>query len=82
MATSFLHTTLEKPLNNPKIVGKTKKLKEPKFSVEIPLIDDSPDSLSQLALDTSGDISIKRNGSPIKILIMWPDSNLKKKLPL
>ncbi|KAE9599785.1 hypothetical protein Lal_00045329 [Lupinus albus] len=78
MVSSFLHTTLGKPLNNPKIVGKIKKLGQPKFRVEIPLSDDSPDSLPQLALDISGDISIKRKGSPIKILIMWPDSSLKK----
>ncbi|CAL0323565.1 unnamed protein product [Lupinus luteus] len=77
-AKTSLSTTLEKPLNNPRIVGKIKKLKQPKFRVEIPLIDDSPDSLSQLALDFFGDISIKRKGSPIKILIIWPDPSLKE----
>ncbi|XP_027341077.1 uncharacterized protein LOC113854336 [Abrus precatorius] len=77
-AKTSLSTTLEKPLNNPKLVGKFKKLRQPKFRVEIPVIDDSPDSLSQLALDFFGDIPIKRKGSPIKILIMWPDANLKE----
>ncbi|KAE9588602.1 hypothetical protein Lal_00002733 [Lupinus albus] len=77
-AKTSLSTTLEKPLNNPRIVGKIKKLKQPKFRVEIPLIDDSPDSLIQLALDFFGDISIKRKGSPVRVLIMWPDSSLKE----
>ncbi|KAK7290812.1 hypothetical protein RIF29_05524 [Crotalaria pallida] len=77
-AKTSLSTTLEKPLNNPKLITKTKKLKQPKFRVEIPIIDDSPDSLSQLALDIFGDIPIKRKGSPIKILILWPDPNLKE----
>ncbi|KAJ7981621.1 protein of unknown function (DUF1995) [Quillaja saponaria] len=71
-----LSTTLEKPLNNPKLVGKLKKLKQPRFRVEIPVVDDSPDSLSQLALDVFGDIPIKRKGSPIKIIILWPNLNL------
>ncbi|KAL2331569.1 hypothetical protein Fmac_019150 [Flemingia macrophylla] len=73
-----LSITLEKPLNNPKLIGKFKKLRQPKFRVEIPVVDDSPDSLSQLALDFFGDIPIKRKGSPIKILILWPDASLKE----
>lgn len=77
-AKTSLSTTLEKPLNNPKLTGKIKKLRQPKFRVEIPVIDDSPNSLSQLALDIFGDIPIKRKGSPIKILILWPDPSLKK----
>nr|KYP47108.1 hypothetical protein KK1_031265 [Cajanus cajan] len=77
-AKTSLSITLEKPLNNPKLIGKFKKLRQPKFRVEIPVIDDSPDSLSQLALDFFGDIPIKRKGSFIKILIMWPDASLKE----
>ncbi|KAJ1393164.1 hypothetical protein SESBI_35213 [Sesbania bispinosa] len=77
-AKTSLSTTLEKPLNNPKLIGRIKKLRQPKFRVEIPVIDDSPDSLSQLSLDIFGDIFIKRKGSPIKILILWPDANLKE----
>lgn len=77
-AKTSLSTTLEKPLNNPKLIGKFKKLKQPKFRVEIPVIDDSPDSLPQLALDFFGDIPIKRKGSPIKILVLWPDASLKE----
>ncbi|KAK7335392.1 hypothetical protein VNO80_27202 [Phaseolus coccineus] len=77
-AKTSLSTTLEKPLNNPKLIGKFKKLRQPKFRVEIPVIDDSPDSLSQLALDFFGDLPIKRKGSPTKILILWPDASLKE----
>ena len=69
---------MEKPLNNPKLIGKIKKLRQPKFRVEIPIIDDSPDSLSQLALDIFGDMPIKRKGSPIKVLILWPDPSLRE----
>ncbi|CAJ1956808.1 unnamed protein product [Sphenostylis stenocarpa] len=77
-AKTSLSTTLEKPLNNPKLIGKFKKLRQPKFRVEIPVIDDSPDSLSQLALDFFGDLPIKRKGSSTKILILWPDASLKE----
>lgn len=77
-AKTSLSTALEKPLNNPKLIGKIKKLRQPKFRVEIPVIDDSPDSLAQLALDIFGDIPIKRKGSPIKILVLWPDAKLKE----
>ncbi|KAK6132960.1 hypothetical protein DH2020_033251 [Rehmannia glutinosa] len=50
-AKTSLSYTLEKPLNNPKLAGKLKKIKQPRFRVEIPVIDDSPSSLSQLALN-------------------------------
>ncbi|XP_034678668.1 uncharacterized protein LOC117908924 [Vitis riparia] len=75
-AKTCLSTTLEKPLNNPKLTGKLKKQKQPKFRVEIPVIDDSPASLSQLAFDVFGDIPIKRKGSPVKSLILWPNPTL------
>jgi hypothetical protein len=77
-AKTSLSTVLEKPLNNTKLIGQSKKLKQPKFRVEIPVIDDSPDSLSKLALDIFGDLSIKRKGSAIKILILWPNPSLKE----
>lgn len=76
-AKTCLSTTLEKPLNNPKLAGKLKKLKQPRFQVEIPVIDDSPTSLSQLALDVFEELPIKRKGSRIKILILWPSPTLK-----
>ncbi|OMP04522.1 hypothetical protein COLO4_09559 [Corchorus olitorius] len=59
-ARTCLSTCLEKPLNNPKLAGKLKKMKQPRFQVEIPVIDDSPSSLTQLALDVFKDMSIKR----------------------
>ncbi|XP_059664809.1 uncharacterized protein LOC132311098 isoform X2 [Cornus florida] len=75
-AKTCLSTTLEKPLNNPKLTGKLKKLKQPRFRVEIPLIDDSPDSLSQLAFAVFSDIPINRKGSPVKISLVWPNHSL------
>ncbi|XP_031105719.1 uncharacterized protein LOC116010444 isoform X1 [Ipomoea triloba] len=75
-AKTSLSTTLEKPLNNAKLAGRLKKLKQPRFRVEIPVIDDSPSSLSQLAIDVFADMPIKRKGSKIKILILWPDKTL------
>lgn len=73
-----LSSTLEKPLNNPKLAGKLKKLKQPKLRVEIPVIDDSPSSVTQLALDVFGDMPIRRKGSKIKILIFWHGKSLTK----
>lgn len=73
-----LSSTLEKPLNNPKLAGKLKKLKQPKLRVEIPVIDDSPSSLTQLALDVFGSMPIRRKGSKIKILIFWQGNSLTK----
>lgn len=40
--------------------------------------DDSPDSLSQLALEIFGGMPIKRKGSAVKLLILWPNPNLKE----
>ncbi|KAJ0044403.1 hypothetical protein Pint_04305 [Pistacia integerrima] len=59
-AKTCLSTTLEKPLNNPKLAGKLKKLKQPRYRIEIPIIDDSPFSLSQLALDVFKDLPVRR----------------------
>ncbi|XVF70523.1 hypothetical protein PTKIN_Ptkin11bG0168400 [Pterospermum kingtungense] len=77
-AKTCLSTCLEKPLNNPKLAGKLKKLKQPRFQVEIPLVDDSPLSLSQLALDVFKDMSIKRKGSLVETLVIWPNVSLKE----
>lgn len=71
-----LSSTLEKPLNNPKLVGRLKKLKQPRFRVEIPVVDDSASALSQLALDIFGGMPIKRKGPKIKILLLWPSQSL------
>lgn len=71
-----LSSALEKPLSNPKLAGKLKKLKQPKLRVEIPVIDESPNSLTQLALDVFGEMPIRRKGVKVKILIFWPDRSL------
>lgn len=78
-ARTCLSTTLEKPLNNPKLAGKLKKLKQPRFRVEIPVVDDSPESLSQLVSDVFRDLPVKRKGSPVKILFLWPDKQSSAK---
>ncbi|XP_073124467.1 uncharacterized protein [Henckelia pumila] len=75
-AKTSLLSTLEKPLNNPKLAGKLKKLKQPRFRVEIPIIDDSPASLSQLAVEIFGKMPIKRKGPQIKSLILWTNQSL------
>ncbi|KAK4420724.1 Transcription factor ILR3 [Sesamum alatum] len=75
-AKTSLSSTLEKPLNNPKLAGKIKKIKQPRFRVEIPVIDDSPSSLSQLAVEVFGDMPIRRKGSQVKILILWASQSL------
>ncbi|KAL1821973.1 hypothetical protein ACET3Z_016842 [Daucus carota] len=78
-AKTSLSTALDKPLNNAKLAGKFKKLKQPKFRVEIPVVDDeSPDCLFTLALQIFGDMPVKRKGSAIKILVLWPNSTLKE----
>ncbi|XP_021863371.1 uncharacterized protein [Spinacia oleracea] len=74
-AKTSLSAALQKPLNNPKLTGKIKKLQHPRFRVGIPLIDDSPESLSQLAFDIFADLQIKRRGFPVKILLIWPNSS-------
>ncbi|KAI4322829.1 hypothetical protein L6164_022485 [Bauhinia variegata] len=61
---NFQAINLRNPSTNPKLIGKLKKLKQPKFRVEIPVVDDSPDALSQLAFEVFADIPIKRKGSP------------------
>ncbi|CAN4096909.1 unnamed protein product [Withania somnifera] len=71
-----LSSTLEKPLNNPKLVGRLKKLKQPRFRVEIPVVDESSAALSQLAVDIFGGMPIKRKGPKIKILLLWPNQSL------
>ncbi|PIN19268.1 hypothetical protein CDL12_08042 [Handroanthus impetiginosus] len=75
-AKTSLSSALEKPLNNPKLTGKLKKLKQPRFRVEIPVIDDSPSSLSQLALQVFGEMPLRRKASKIKILLLWAKRDL------
>ncbi|KAK1280231.1 hypothetical protein QJS04_geneDACA019822 [Acorus gramineus] len=70
---SCLSSSLSKPLNNPALLGRLKKPKQqPRFQVELPVIDDSPDSLSSLVFDVFADLPIKRKGGPVRILVLWP----------
>ncbi|KAL8144380.1 hypothetical protein V2J09_017412 [Rumex salicifolius] len=78
-AKTSLATTLQKPINNPRqFTGKMKKQKQPRFRAEIPVIDDSPESITQLAFDVFGAMPIKRKGSSVKLLLVWPNSSLKE----
>lgn len=40
------------------------------------MVDDSPESLTQLALEVFDKISLRRKGSSVKFLILWPNSAL------
>ncbi|KAK9155892.1 hypothetical protein Sjap_003372 [Stephania japonica] len=76
-AKTCLSTTLEKPLNNPRLAGKLKKTKQLRLRVEIPVIGDTPESLSQLALQVFDEMPIRRKGTKtIKTLLLWPNSSL------
>ncbi|KAF4394596.1 hypothetical protein F8388_020421 [Cannabis sativa] len=77
-AKTCLSSTLEKPLNNTKLTNKLKRVKQPRFRVEIPVIDDSPESLSRLSFEVFGEIPFKRKGSPVNILIIWPNDSYKE----
>ncbi|XP_010488057.1 PREDICTED: uncharacterized protein LOC104765958 [Camelina sativa] len=77
-AKTCLSSCLIKPLNNPQLASpKLKKLKQPRFRLEIPILDDdSPSSLSQLAFSIFHDLPISRRGSPnVKLLFLWPDTS-------
>uniref|UniRef100_A0A1D1YT92 ATP synthase subunit delta n=1 Tax=Anthurium amnicola TaxID=1678845 RepID=A0A1D1YT92_9ARAE len=73
-----LSTTLQKPLNNAILLPskKLKRQKQPRFRVEIPVVDDSPSSLVQLAFDIFSDMPIRRKGAKPCVLILWPDATL------
>ncbi|VFQ68767.1 unnamed protein product [Cuscuta campestris] len=75
-ARDSLCSTLEKLLSGPKLVGRIKKVKPPRFRVEIPVNDDSPESLSRIAVEVFENMPIRRKGSNVKILILWPDKSL------
>ncbi|EPS65763.1 hypothetical protein M569_09015, partial [Genlisea aurea] len=69
-AKNSLLSTLAKPLQNPKLTGKFKKLKQPRYRVEIPVIDDSVSSLSELALQVFDEMPVRKKA---KILLLWPN---------
>ncbi|KAG2317515.1 hypothetical protein Bca4012_068407 [Brassica carinata] len=78
-AKTCLSSCLVKPLNNPKLASpKLKRLKQPRFRLEIPILDDdgSPSSLTQLAFSIFSDMPISRRGSDVvKLLFLWPDTS-------
>ncbi|CAN8270308.1 unnamed protein product [Cochlearia groenlandica] len=76
-AKTCLSSCLIKPLNNPKLASpKLKKLKQPRFRLEIPILDeDSPPSLSNLAFSLFSGMPISRRGSKPKLLFLWPNSS-------
>ncbi|XP_042063996.1 uncharacterized protein LOC121807753 [Salvia splendens] len=75
-AKTSLSSTLERPLNNPKLAGTMKKIKQPRLRVEIPVVDDSPASLSELAIQVFAEMPIRRKVPQIKILLLWPSYGL------
>ncbi|KAJ6797590.1 Uncharacterized protein M6B38_217995 [Iris pallida] len=73
-----LSTTLKKPLNNPMPLPsrRLKKLSQPRYRVEIPLVDDSPDSLVRLAFEVFSGLPVTRKGSTPTVLIIWPNATV------
>ncbi|GER42401.1 hypothetical protein STAS_19187 [Striga asiatica] len=69
-AKTSLLSALEK---NPK---KLKKIKQPRFRVEIPVTDDSPNSLSELALQVFDEMPMRRKGQKTKFLLLWGNKDL------
>ncbi|KAM2246457.1 hypothetical protein COP2_007718 [Malus domestica] len=73
-AKTCLSATLSKPLNNLRLTTKLKKPKQPRFRLEIPVADDSPESLSNLAIQLFQDLPIKRRSSKVNVLIIWSNA--------
>ncbi|KAJ6776431.1 hypothetical protein OIU74_000580 [Salix koriyanagi] len=66
-------------LNNPKLADKLKKLKQPRFQVETPAIDDSPTSLSLLAFNILKYLPTKKRARQLKLIIIWPSPRSKNR---
>ncbi|KAJ4792508.1 ATP synthase subunit delta [Rhynchospora pubera] len=79
-AKTCLAATLQKSLRNtvPFPNKKMKKQKQPRYRVEIPLIDDSPESVVQLAFDVFSDLNVKRKDSKPTLLLLWPSPTLEE----
>ncbi|KAH7675504.1 hypothetical protein IHE45_08G139000 [Dioscorea alata] len=77
-AKTSLATILHKPLNNPLPIPskKLKKQRQPRYRVEIPILDNSPDSLLQLSADLLLDLPLTLKGTKPTILILWSSSKL------
>ncbi|XP_078171816.1 plant/protein (DUF1995) [Carex rostrata] len=73
-----LKTTFPFSTKNKKI----KKQKQPRYRVEIPVIDDSPNSVVQLAFEVFSDlninININRKDSKPRMLLVWPSPTLEE----
>ncbi|CAA6658315.1 unnamed protein product [Spirodela intermedia] len=70
-----LHHPPEAPQQHRSLPSKKlKRQKQPKFRVEIPVADGSPDSLAQLAFEVFSELPIKRKGARPAILMVWPDA--------
>ncbi|XP_074589951.1 uncharacterized protein LOC141845817 [Curcuma longa] len=71
-----LSSVLQKHLNNsPSLpTRKLKKPRQPRYRVEIPVVDSSPSSLVPLALDVFSDLPLqkKKQGGKPRALLLWP----------
>ncbi|KAG6480588.1 uncharacterized protein LOC122013782 [Zingiber officinale] len=71
-----LSSVLQKHLNNsPSLpTRKLKKPRQPRYRVEIPVVDSSPASLVPLALDVFSDLPLqkKKQGGKPRVLLLWP----------
>lgn len=79
-AKTCLAATLQKSLKTtfPFSTKKLKKQKQPRYRVEIPVIDDSPNSVVQLAFDVFSDLNINRKDSKPRMLLVWPSPTLEE----
>lgn len=79
-AKTCLTATLQKSLKTtfPFSTKKLKKQKQPRYRVEIPVIDDSPNSVVQLAFEVFSDLNINRKDSKPRMLLVWPSPTLEE----
>ncbi|GAB2238007.1 hypothetical protein Droror1_Dr00015909 [Drosera rotundifolia] len=79
-AKTSLLSTLKKPLNDPNLIIKSKKQNnQSRYRVEIPVVDESPDSITRLAFEVFGDFPVRRKGSQVRILMIWGNPILREK---
>ncbi|KAJ3698904.1 hypothetical protein LUZ61_002609 [Rhynchospora tenuis] len=79
-AKTCLAVTLQKSFKNlvPFPTKKLKKQKQPLYRVEIPVIDDSPESVVQLGFEVFSDLNIKRKDSKPSLLLLWSSPTLEE----
>ncbi|KAF3320595.1 hypothetical protein FCM35_KLT15291 [Carex littledalei] len=79
-AKTCLAATLQKSLKStvPFSTKKLKKQKQLRYRVEIPVIDDSPNSVVQLAFEVFSDLNINRKDSKPSMLLVWPSPTLEE----